>query len=127
MAARISWNWCRASWGVSSRYEARHHRADRADLEGRTRGRGHRDPARSVWGMVVGPGFEGGTRREYAGDWGLGARACDRLASRRDIHSSSRLRDAVPQSPSPSPEPPVPRDQVADGWDLLPIACAAGP
>src|SRR6267378_3682232 len=52
MAVRISWNWCRASQGVSSRYEARHHRADRADLEGRAGGGSHRDPARAVWRMV---------------------------------------------------------------------------
>src|SRR5204862_7845906 len=101
-------------------YEARLHRADRADLEGRARVRCHRDPALSVWGVVVGAGVEGRARREY-GDWGLRARACDRVASRRDIYSRS-LRDAVPQSPSPSPEPPVPRDQVADGRDVLSVA-----
>src|SRR5439155_13124869 len=67
MAVRISWNWCRASWGVSSRYEARHHRPDRADLEGRARGGCDRDPSRSVWGVVVGTGVESGTRRQYRG------------------------------------------------------------
>src|SRR6266581_4489921 len=117
MAARISWNWCRASWGVSSRYEARHHRADRADLEGRTRGRGHRDPARSVWGMVVGPGFEGGTRRERGGRPCLGdAGFYDSPVPRPGTQGTGDWGIAGPSRTA------VPRDQVADGWDLLPIA-----
>src|SRR5258706_596358 len=119
MAARISWNWCRASWGVSSRYEARHHRADRADLEGRTRGGGDRDPAGSVRGVVVGAGFEGRPwKYDRRGGGGGGGGPFGGLPPRpRPPPPFSR----PPPHPLSSPPPPVPRDQVADGWDLLPI------
>src|SRR6266478_1005491 len=119
MAVRISWNWCRASGGVSSRYEARHHRADRPDLEGRTRGRGHRDPARSVWGVVIGAGVEGRARRKRGwrprpGDAGI----YHSPVPGPGIQGTGDWGVAAPNRPA------APRDQVADGGDLLPVAGA---
>src|SRR5258706_3329436 len=115
MAARISWNWCRASWGVSSRYEARHHRADRADLEGRTRGGGDRDPAGSVRGVVVGAGFEGrpwkydrrGGGGGGGGPWGFLAPSRG-TAPRLPLNPSHRL--CSPPSPIPPAQDPRPVD-----------------
>src|SRR5216110_990644 len=115
MAARISWNWCRAFGGVSSRYEARHHRPDRADPEGRTRGGGDRDPARAVRGVVVGTGVEG-----WARDKRRQACRCD--TAHPSLGGGGRGGGGGGGGGDSCPRTTVPGDQVADGRDFLSVA-----
>ena len=87
--------------GVSSRYEARHHRPDCADPERRAGGGRHRDPPRSVRRMVVGASVEG--RSMPAMPVGLRARGSRHVTVSHPgaAPASSDATGCLPPAPSP--------------------------